>query len=403
VGPALLGLYSRFGWRPHTRTLDQHNWSRLFLRRPGWSVLVSSAFCIVALADAPRVQFNYDFAAIQGAELPTFQLDEAVNRVLQRSQSPVVIPADDAKQEQQIARAVRDLHARLGSESSLDFVISIGDLVPPAQLEKHKILEKMAPHLRRIDPESLEPKQREELLELRGMVRAQPFDRSGLPIEVRRQFQKPGGSGAHGVVLAFPSVNLHDGREVRRLATQLRSVSIGDNAGLRLAAEAMVLADILELVLKESPTVLAVTLILIALSLVLMTRKLTHAAFCLAPAVLTVAVAICLLPILKVPLNYLNIIVIPVLFGLSVDGAVHILSRVQETGDAAFSAVIPETSRAIAGATITTALGFGALVAASHVGLRSIGEFALVGLAVNAIVSLVLLPSFVAWRQHKPV
>jgi hypothetical protein len=149
--------------------------------------------------------------------------------------------------------------------------------------------------------------------------------------------------------------------------------------------------------------VLAVTLILIAMSLLLLMRRLADAAFCLVPALLTVTVAICLLPILNVPLNYLNIIVIPVLFGISVDGAIHILSRVQEGGPAILSSVIPETTRAIAGATITTAFGFGALIAANHIGLRSIGEFALVGLAVNALVSLVLLPSFIAWRLQRAV
>ena len=84
----------------------------------------------------------------------------------------------------------------------------------------------------------------------------------------------------------------------------------------------------------------------------------------------------------------------PVLFGMAVDGAVHMVMRHAEDGD--LVATVSETGRAVAGAILTTTLGFAAFTLAHHPGLGSLGRVAVLGLAVNLVVCLVLLPSGIA-------
>ena len=90
----------------------------------------------------------------------------------------------------------------------------------------------------------------------------------------------------------------------------------------------------------------------------------------------------------------LTLVVVPVLFGLAVDGSVHMMTRVQSGIE--LSEAVSETARAIFGALLTTALGFGALMLSEHPGLDSIGAVAVVGLAVNAWLTLVVLPAAIA-------
>ncbi|MBW1811786.1 MAG: phosphatidylglycerophosphatase A, partial [Deltaproteobacteria bacterium] len=114
------------------------------------------------------------------------------------------------------------------------------------------------------------------------------------------------------------------------------------------------------------------------------------------PAACTLALVLGLLPLSGLRLNYLNIIMIPVLFGISVDGAVHLVTRL--TGGHGLVKAVNETGRAIAGAILTTGLGFGSLLLADHQGLDSLGELACLGLGANLIVCLVGLPAFLALR-----
>jgi hypothetical protein len=91
------------------------------------------------------------------------------------------------------------------------------------------------------------------------------------------------------------------------------------------------------------------------------------------------------------PINYLNLIMVPVILGLAVDGAAHVLGR-----DDADPGALVDLGRAIGGALLTTGFGFGALLVADHPGLESLGRLALIGLAVNALVSLLVLPALTA-------
>lgn len=358
-------------------------------------VLAACGFvAVLATAGLERLSFDYDFRSIQGANLPSFALDARVTELLGRSQSPVVIATDSVGEERAVAEAVRRDSAFRGHESTVDFALAISDLVPTEQARKRRLLEELEGTLAKIKPGWLEPTQRNQLEDLRRMARARPFSRDELPREVTRQFTADGHASAHGVVLVFPSVEQNDGRQVRALARQLRAIELPDGSALRPAAEAMILADILDGVSDEGPTILLVTLGLVLAVLVLLLAGPADAALCFGSGAATVALALGALPLFGVQLNYLNIIIIPVLFGLGVDGAVHLVVRWR--AGAALPILMSETGRAVTGSILTTALGFGALLLADHSGLESIGQFALIGLASNALVSLVGVPCVLA-------
>ncbi|PKN56613.1 MAG: hypothetical protein CVU56_15400 [Deltaproteobacteria bacterium HGW-Deltaproteobacteria-14] len=363
----------------YARTLPR--WSPVVL----WLGLLGAG----ALAtQAPEADFDFDFSSIEGSDLPSFQLDREVNRILGYSQTPVIVLTEDVASERAVATALRDEQRRRGAASSVDFVATVADLVPDRQAEKAAILAEIGAVLDRVKPSWLDDDARASFDEVRRRVRAAPFTRASLPDEVRRQFQGPGDASDVGFVMVFPRVSMSDGAAVVRFAEEVRGAVDAPVAG-----EAMVLTDILGMVGPEAPRVLGLTLGLGLLTLWLLLGGLRMALVAFGAAVLSLAVTLGLLPVLGVSLNYLNIVVIPVLFGLGVDGAVHMTTRLSAGGDA--TGALSETARGVTGALLTTAFGFGTLLLADHPGLRSLGALALIGLGVNLLVSVLLVPSFV--------
>lgn len=389
VLPALLALLGRLGGSLAVTTDPRFPIARRLVGAARPILLVSSlAFLAVGLL-ARRVAFDYDFRTLEGGDIPAYALDTVVDGILGRKQTPIVMLADSAEEEAEAARVLRERVATSSATSGVDFVITSGDVIPGRQDEKRALLSDLGRSLDAIPSEAVPEAERGRLERLREMCRAAPFGFEDLPEDIRRQFR------GRGIVLIFPNVSLSDGLAVVRLATEIEDVPVGGGKKLSATGGAMVMADILRMVFRETPVVVGLTLALVLLSMWLLLGRLGVALFCLTPALLTVAATLGGAALLGVRLNYLNIVILPVLFGMAVDAGVHLVTR-GALGATDVTAALAETGGAVWGASLTTAMGFGALLLAHHPGLESFGQLALIGLAAIVVSSLVWLTSLIA-------
>lgn len=367
----------------------------------GWSPAIFWAVTVVAVLVAVQirnVQFDYDFNSLEDAgNLRSYELDEIVNEVLGRQQVPVVLLTDHESDEAGLADLLRKRKDSAGDASTISIVVSPSDLVPSDQEEKREILDELAEDLESVVPEDLPEKDRGRFEMLKRMVATEPFGRKDLPEEVQRQFRlKRQGDG--GMVLVYPSVRLSDGQAILRLAKELRNVPLAGGGHASAAGEAMVLADVLTMIFTESPVVVAATLILVFFTLWLLLGRVKMAILCYLPALLSVLTMVGAVHLAGMKLNYLNIVLVPVLFGIAVDAGVHLVVRGAYSHDHLIQAV-RDTGRAIWGAALTTAAGFGALLLAHHPGLHSFGKTALLGLVANLVAALLWLTALLALRH----
>ncbi len=397
--PAMLAYAERRGSRKNAAPVRM---SPFALRLNRWAKVtapVGLALAALAMWQVKDVKFNWDFAALEDSEMPTFVLDKKVNRILGYHQNPIVALTKDEAQEREAADALRAKKAELSDRSTINMVASVADLVPTDQEAKRKILRAIGKTLKRVKPGGLTDEQREARTKALRMTAAEPFTRAGLPVEVRRQFTSVNGSGEEGFVMIFPSIDLTDGLAVEKLVEEVRGAMIGDGKWPIYAGESVILADILKLVRDEALPVLSVTLGLVALSLLIFLGSLSSAVLCFAAASISLLATLGLAAVAGLDINYINMVMIPVLFGLSVDGAVHLVGR--HAGDGEHAAVFSEVGRSIAGAALTTILGFGVLNLADHPGLNSFGLLAVLGMSVSLVVNLVILPSVLTLRAHR--
>lgn len=94
---------------------------------------------------------------------------------------------------------------------------------------------------------------------------------------------------------------------------------------------------------------------------------------------------------LKVPLNPANLIVLPLVLGIGVDDGVHVLHDFRgRTGPYVMSS---STIHGVLLTSLTSMIGFGTLMIASHRGLSSLGLVLLLGVGSCLLVALVPLPA----------
>ncbi|WP_205525812.1 efflux RND transporter permease subunit [Pyxidicoccus trucidator] len=393
VMPALLGLASRWGWRPRHATVvtTESPTGRFLVHRRGVISAVFAVLLVALLTQAGRVRFDYDFGALQDQRLPSFLLDREVNRIIGYSQTPVVMLTDTPEDEQAVVRELQQRQRALGDKSTIDFAASLSSLIPDRQTEKQPLLAALSRLLEDVPEERLSPEQRDQLVRLRRQSQAKPFTPAELPPGVRQQFQGAGG-GQSGFVLVYPSVSLSDGSAIRALAREVRGVQLPGGGRISAAGEPMVLSDILEMVTHEAPLILGGATLAVLLAMWATLGGLRLALLCLTPTVVSLLALLGLMPLMGLEFNYLNILVIPVLIGTTVDAGVHLLTRLASPSSD-FVAVYSETGRAICGGLLTSAMGFGALFLADHPGLNSVGALANLGFATNLLIMLVAFPA----------
>jgi hopanoid biosynthesis associated RND transporter like protein HpnN len=94
---------------------------------------------------------------------------------------------------------------------------------------------------------------------------------------------------------------------------------------------------------------------------------------------------------LGIPLNAANMIVLPLILGIGIDDGVHVVHDFRRQGDR--YRLSSSTATAILMTSLTSMVGFGSLMGASHRGLESLGRVLTIGISCCLLTSLATLPA----------
>ncbi len=106
-----------------------------------------------------------------------------------------------------------------------------------------------------------------------------------------------------------------------------------------------------------------------------------------------------LLGIFGIPLNFLMVAVLPLLLGVGIDDAIHILHRYEgqrregQEGRRAIRVSVTRTGRALLLTTVTTIVGFSSLVASGSPPIQRFGLLAGFAMATSFIITMALIPA----------
>lgn len=126
-------------------------------------------------------------------------------------------------------------------------------------------------------------------------------------------------------------------------------------------------------------------------------RRVGHTALAILPLFIGTVWMVGLMNLLNIGYNFANIVAIPLILGIGVDSGVHMVHRLRE--GASPDRLVATAGKAIAISSLTTVAAFGALGAAQHRGLQSLGQTLVIGVIACLIASIVVLPAVLGSRK----
>ncbi len=373
-----------------------------------WPVVVLLG--LVALAGVTQVgsiPFRNDYKLLRG-ESPATEFIEYVDGQLGVGFNPAVFLVGDLQQAEQLERIALEQQRRGltdGSPSRVGRVLSGARLVPADVEQRRARVEKLEavvthPSLDRYA--AADDAKAQRLRQARRLVQSEPWSLDDLPQELRRRFVTPAGDAL--LVYLWPDQPNYSDWQAAEWEDELKLLSARlSEEGIphQLADETLLIAWVYRTIQADGPLLLLLAALVVAVFLLLDQRRLRHAALVALPLAVGMFALVALLGATGMEVNMFNLIVLPSLIGIGVDNAVHIWHRYREEGPGSLELVLRRTGAAAALASVTTAVGFGSSLLSHHVGLRTMGWLAILGIACTFVSATLFFPALLSLLERR--
>ncbi|GAB4310939.1 MAG: MMPL family transporter [Candidatus Sumerlaeia bacterium] len=163
--------------------------------------------------------------------------------------------------------------------------------------------------------------------------------------------------------------------------------------GVEVTGMAIVANAIQRIVKRDLIIVTFIVFLAVSLVLLLHFKRLWAVGLAVLPLAVGMIWMLGLTAIFGVDLNFINVIVIPMIIGIGVDNGVHLLERWLHERRNRLVYAIRYTGRALIITSLTTICGFGSLVLADFRAIREVGLLCLLGVLSTLVAALFVLPA----------
>ncbi len=223
-----------------------------------------------------------------------------------------------------------------------------------------------------------------QLARLRTALSAGKVTEADIPADIRRDWSLPDGRQRMEVV---PNATVRGSDALRRFVEDVQAIepnATGSAVTIVRSADTIVSAF-------RSAALSAIAAITVILIVVL--RRPLDVVLVLAPLLLSSLLTVIVAVLLPLPLNFANVIALPLLLGVGVSFNIYFVmnwraGRSHPLGSA--------TARAVVFSALTTGTAFGSLALSQHPGTASMGHLLLLSLFCTACTTLVFLPALLS-------
>ena len=360
-----------------------------FSRSAAWSILcVVSLVMATAVLGLPALGFDDDNDKMRmerGSNTVGF-----VSKYRREADTRGVSPALALTSGLEETEALHRHLAQFKDKSSLlEDVVSLYSFVPEEQQEKAAVISEIK---RKVKNKYglLEGQDRQDADRLLTYLEPTPFNVHGLPDWVKAKFTDTQGNLGRYVLLY-----LHGPKAQARVVLQLRD-AYGeiqlDGQTFYTTAPWMISGDMFATVQREGPIAVGSAALVVFIILLLTIRHLGFVLLAYLPLVSGFIIFLGILGWAEIYFNLFNVVVLPIVFGIGVDTAIHLVHRLRE--GATVYETLRTTGAAAAVSSVTTAVGFASLLLVGNAGLRSIGWVAVTGIITTYLITTVLIAVF---------
>ncbi|MBI4705098.1 MAG: MMPL family transporter [Deltaproteobacteria bacterium] len=192
-----------------------------------------------------------------------------------------------------------------------------------------------------------------------------------------------------------------DAHYLFRWADSYRRTELADGSVVLGSGRAVIYADIWAAVISDIPKVVLVSLLATLLVVTVAFRKRRALVLVMGTLLVGAAWMTGLLAVVGARLNFLNFIALPITFGIGVDYAVNVMQRYRREGRGSALKAIRETGGAVVLCSLTTVLGYLALVSSVNFAVRSLGVAAVLGEIACLGAAVLVLPATLVWLDRR--
>ena len=217
--------------------------------------------------------------------------------------------------------------------------------------------------------------------------------------------------GIDVMLLQFPTF-LHEPEQTRKIQEEIERLWFGDDSAITAISDSIVSVAVTDQITdgqtEAITSTIAVALSILAIFFWVTLRQPSLAVVAVAPIVLVLFSVLGTMALLGIPYTLITSIITALSIGIGVDYTIHVIHRYREefahlrNPEKAAIRTLATTGSALLGSALTTAFGFGVLIASPLLASQQFGITATITIVYSLIVSVfVVLPAMVVWGSYQ--
>jgi hopanoid biosynthesis associated RND transporter like protein HpnN len=228
----------------------------------------------------------------------------------------------------------------------------------------------------------------QQLASLRLALSAAPVTAADVPPAIARDWRLADGTAR---VQVLPSAAARDSRGLHAFVAQVQAVA--PDAG----GSAVTIVATSNTIISAFASAAIGAVVAIAVILLLALRRPLVVGLVMAPLLLSALLTLLVAVLLPLPLNFANIIALPLLLGVGVSFNIYFVMNWRDGAYAGEAGPLASaTARGVVFSALTTGTAFGSLALSHHPGTASLGDVLLLSLGATLVATLVFVPALLA-------
>ncbi|TAK61022.1 MMPL family transporter, partial [Methylobacter sp.] len=220
--------------------------------------------------------------------------------------------------------------------------------------------------------------------ELSASFNAKEVTLADLPADIKDRWLSKNGSYR---IQIFPKKDLNDLKSLEEFITEVQSVAPETTDLPVMYWESM------KEVVSAFQQAIVIALVTIALLLFAIRRNIADTALVMTPLMLAGLFTMASAVLTNTPINFANIIALPLLLGLGVDNGIHMVEKLHHSLSEKQNIYQSSTARAMFYGALTTASSFAGLAFSPHQGIASMGLIITIGIFWIMVCTFIILPA----------
>lgn len=400
VSPAFVILSERGGLiRLQETSVPHHLVKRGRFPLPRVALLLGLCITAYSLFHVAQIEFEYDFSKLKPRVSREDSPEGSLPESMKEDRSPAIVLTESREEAAAVVKTVTENKKALEGASAVKSVYSVWSFLPQQQEEKLSIIGEIKALLAESEG-LLDRSERTRVDSVRQYLDVEPVSMQDMPADITNRFRSKNGEVLNFVVINS-SVPLRDGRNAIRFAEEISEVTTDAGTTYYASSSHVIIAEMLQVMLDDSVLAVVLTLAVVTIILFIDLRNVPDTLLVLSPLLTALAWLGGAMYLLDIKLNLYNMIAFPTVIGMGIDNGVHIFHRYREAGPGSLRLVLRTTGVVLLATSLTTMVGFGGLVPATHPALTSIGILSLIGLACCFITSITLLPALLQLMEKR--